>query len=75
MTETEARAIIMQRMERDADEEYPVPWVGDLIEETPEAFTFEATTHKENESPRDDYAHWFVYKDTGRTMPNIVLLQ
>ena len=73
MTATEARAILMRRMEQLAGEEYPVPWVGDLVEETPETFAFDATTHKENENPCDDCGRWFVYKDTGRTMPNIVL--
>ena len=75
MTEIEARAIVMRRMEQEANEEYPVAWVGDMVEETPEAFWFEATTYTEGEDPREEYAHFAVDKLTGRCTidTNIVL--
>ena len=71
MNAIEARAILMQRMEEIADQDYPIPWVGEMIEETPEGFYFEGTIHKKDENPIDDCAHWFVDKTTGLCQMNI----
>ncbi|MDR2819418.1 MAG: hypothetical protein LBB60_02655 [Desulfovibrio sp.] len=65
MNAAEARAKLTQNMSQNTDKDYPLVWVGDMIEETPEAFIFEATVYKEHENPRDDYLDWAVDKATG----------
>jgi len=44
MTEAEARERLLRQ--------YPVPWVGDLVEEDEGAFLFQATIHKPGEAYR-----------------------
>ena len=70
MTEAEARGILLKFMQKIARAEYPVAWVGSTIWESPRAFLFEATLHKEGANPRDDYMHWIVKKDTGECGPD-----
>ena len=66
MNAEQAREIVLQAMQDIADDEYPLPWVGDLLWENSDTFVFAATIHSEAENPLDDYQHWGVDKTTGQ---------
>ena len=65
MTEAEAKALLLRKMQQIADREYPVAWVGDLISEDEDSFCFEAGNYAEGENPREDPGHWYVNKADG----------
>jgi hypothetical protein len=63
MTESEAREKLLAHMSKLVDDEYPLPWVGDVIEEGAAYFVFEAAIYKEGEDPRADSVYFFVNTD------------
>ena len=63
MTALEARNILLTQMQAMTSAEYPVAWVGTLIEENEYTFCFEATVHATGEDPREGFHYWFVNKD------------
>ena len=69
MTENEAKEILLQRLSQLADDDYPLVWVGELIEERPDAFVFEADTYREGEDPKAESGYWWVIKSERRCTP------
>ena len=71
MTENEAKELLLKRLEQFADEEYPLAWIGRLIEDVPDAFVFEANVYNEGEDPQTDSVYWVVRKSDGYCVPNL----
>ena len=66
MTESEAKNIVRRRLEQDADEEYPLVWVGDIFSETPDTFIIEGSGYSEKEGIDEGRVFCAVHKTTGR---------
>lgn len=65
MTVDEAKKILSEKMLAIASKEYPLFWVGDLLEEDETEFVFEASPYAQGEKPEDDAAPFAVNKRTG----------
>ena len=67
MTESEARKNLLRWLQQmaDADNEYPLVWIGDLKKEGPDYFVFEASLYSEGEAPDTDTMYVQVVKSDG----------
>lgn len=65
MTATEARASLIEWMRKGASEEFPLVWVGELLEEDTDEYIFEAAPYAEGENPKDEALPHAVNKLTG----------
>lgn len=67
MTETEAKSILLAKLEKMAHEDYSLAWVGDVLYEAPTAFIVEGSLYAEGENPEEDAVFCAVDKNTGKS--------
>ena len=67
MTETEAKNILLAKLEKMAHEDCPLAWVGDVLYEAPTAFIIEGSLYAEGENPVEDAGFCAVDKNTGKS--------
>lgn len=67
MNVDEAKKFLSQYLEKFFvdDEECPLVWVGDLLEETKEEYAIQGTVYAGGEDPEEDAATFWVNKSTG----------
>ncbi|MBD5416872.1 MAG: hypothetical protein HDR50_04275 [Desulfovibrio sp.] len=67
MTETEAKSILRAKLEKIADKDCPLAWVGDVLYEAPTAFIIEGSLYAEGENPEESAGFCAVDKKTGKS--------
>lgn len=67
MTETEAKSILLAKLEKIAHEDCPLAWIGDILYETPNAFILEGTIYAKGEDPQESAGFCAVDKKTGKS--------
>lgn len=67
MTETEAKSILLAKLEKIAYKDCPLAWVGDVLYEAPNAFILEGAIYAEGEDPQESAGFGAVDKKTGKS--------
>lgn len=60
-----AKKLLLEKLKKMSNDEYPLTWVGELMKETPEEYYIEGNIHNDEMEPNEGALPFAINKTTG----------